>query len=66
VYLRGNQPATVREIAPIAITDDEVGARDLAVGRDKSFKLAHLELAGSQTVVGWARDRRVSDPHFVL
>jgi len=49
VYHRGSQPGTIREIAPIAITDDEVRARDLAAGMDKSFKLAYVELAGSQT-----------------
>jgi hypothetical protein len=49
VYHRGSQPGTVREIVPIAITDDEVRARDLAAGMEKSFKLAHLELAGPQT-----------------
>jgi hypothetical protein len=48
VYNRGSQPGTVREIVPIVITDDEVRAHDLAAGMEKSFKLAHLELAGPQ------------------
>jgi hypothetical protein len=45
VYHRGSQPGTVREIALIPITDEEVRARDLAAGVDKNFKLAYLELA---------------------
>jgi hypothetical protein len=49
VYHRGSQPGTVREIAPMAIIDDEVRARDIAAGIDKSFKLAYLDLAGPQT-----------------
>lgn len=49
VYNRGSQPGTVREIAPIAVSDDEVRARDVAAGIDKSFKLAYLELIGPQT-----------------
>ena len=49
VYHRGSQPGTVREIMPLAITDDEVLARDLATGVDKSFKLMYVELAGPQT-----------------
>jgi hypothetical protein len=49
VYHRGSQPGTVREIVPIAISDEEVRARDLAAGINKSFKLAHLALAGAQT-----------------
>lgn len=49
VYHRGSQPGTIREIAPIAITNDEVRARDLAAGMDKSFKLAYVELASSRT-----------------
>jgi hypothetical protein len=48
---RCSQPGTVREILPLAITDDEVRARDLAAGIDKSFKLAYVELAGPQTTV---------------
>ena len=47
IYHRGSQPGTVREIAPVGVTDEEVRARDLAAGIDKAFKLAHLELAGS-------------------
>lgn len=35
VYHRGSQPGTVREIAPVAITEKEVRARDLAAGIDK-------------------------------
>jgi hypothetical protein len=49
VYHRGSQPGTVREIAPVAISEEEVRARDTAAGIDKSFKLAYLELAGPQT-----------------
>lgn len=49
VYHRGSQPGAVRDIAPIAVTDEEVRARDLVAGTDKRFKLAHLELAGPQT-----------------
>jgi len=49
VYHRGSQPGAVREIAPIKIADDEVKARDLAAGMDKTFKLAHIELAGPDT-----------------
>jgi hypothetical protein len=49
VYHRGSQPGTVREIMPLAITDDEVRARDLATGIEKSFKLLYVELAGPQT-----------------
>ncbi len=49
VYRRGSQPGTVREIMPLAITDEEVRARDLASGIDKSFKLAYVELAGPET-----------------
>ena len=49
VYHRGSQPRTVREIAPIAVSDDEVRARDIAAGIDKSFKLAFLELAEPET-----------------
>lgn len=49
VYRRGSQPGTVREIAPVAVSDDEVRARDIATGIDKSFKLAFLELAGPET-----------------
>jgi hypothetical protein len=45
VYHRGSQPGTVREIVPLAVSDDEVRARDIAAGIDKSFKLAQLELA---------------------
>lgn len=33
------------EIAPVAVTDDDVTARDIAAGIVKSFKLAHVELA---------------------
>jgi len=40
VYHRGSQPGTLREIAPIAISDNEVKASDLATGTDKTFKLA--------------------------
>jgi len=47
VYHRGSQPGTVREIAPIEITSEDVKARDLASGIDKTFKLAHIELADS-------------------
>lgn len=36
----------------MAITDDEVRARDIAAGIDKSFKLAYLELAAPQTIAG--------------
>ena len=49
VYHRGRQPGAVREITPVAISDDEVTARDIASGIDKTFKLAHIELAGAQT-----------------
>ncbi len=49
VHHRGSQPGTGREIAPIAISDEEVRARDLAAGIDKTFKLTYVELAGPQT-----------------
>ena len=49
VYHRGSQPGTVRAILPITITHEEVRARDMAAEIDKTFKLAHLELAGLQT-----------------
>jgi hypothetical protein len=49
VYHRGSQPGTVREIAPMAIVNDEVRARDIAAGFDKNFKLAYLELAELNT-----------------
>lgn len=49
VYRRGSQPGTVREIVALAITDDEIRARDLAAGIEKTFKLAHVELAGTRT-----------------
>jgi hypothetical protein len=45
VYHRGSQPGTIREIAPIAVTDDEVTARDLDAGIDKTFKIAYLAVA---------------------
>ena len=48
-YHRGSQPGTVREIAPLAVSGDEVRARDLAAGFDKTFKLAHLELVVGET-----------------
>lgn len=50
VYHAGSQPGTVREIAPIAVTDEDVRARDLAAGIDKTFKLAYVELAGPQAI----------------
>ena len=50
VYHRGSQPGTVREIAPIAVSDDEVTARDIAAGIDKTFRLAFLELAGPEMI----------------
>jgi hypothetical protein len=49
VYHRGSQPGTVREIAPFDVGDDEVKARDVAAGIDKTFRLAHLQLAGPDT-----------------
>lgn len=49
VYHRGSQPGSVREIVPIAVTAEEVRARDLAADTDKTFRLAHLELAGPET-----------------
>lgn len=45
LYHRGSQPGTVREVVPLAVSDDELRAHDVAAGIDKSFKLAHLELA---------------------
>lgn len=50
VYHRGSHPGTVREIVPLVVFDDEITARDLAAGLDKTFKLEHLELAGRDTV----------------
>lgn len=49
VYHRGSQPGTLREIAPLDVSDDEVRARDVAAGIDKTFRLAHLQLAGPDT-----------------
>jgi hypothetical protein len=49
VYHRGSQPGTVREIAPLDVRDDEVRARDIAAGIDKTFRLAHLQLADPDT-----------------
>jgi hypothetical protein len=49
VYHRGSQPGTVREIAPLDVSDDEVRARDVAAGIDKTFRLAHLQMAGPDT-----------------
>lgn len=49
VYHRGSQPGTVREIAPLEVSDDEVRARDVAAGIDKTFRLSHLQLAGPDT-----------------
>ena len=49
VYHRGSQPGTVREIVPLAITAEEVRARDVAAGIEKSFKLAYLEMTGPET-----------------
>ena len=48
LYHRGSQPGAVREIRPVAISDDEVTARDIASGIDKTFKLAHIGLAGAR------------------
>lgn len=62
VYHRGSQPGTVREIVPIAITDEEVRAHDLAAESEKTFKLAYTELAGPQTM---ARAYDPAAPRFV-
>jgi predicted DNA-binding transcriptional regulator YafY len=50
VYHRGSQPGTVREVIPPAVSDDELRAHDVAASIDKTFKLAHLELATPGTV----------------
>ncbi len=49
VYHRGSQPGTVREIAPLDVSDDEVRARDVAAGIDKTFRLEHIQLADPDT-----------------
>lgn len=49
IYHRGSQPGTVREIVPLAIREDEIVANDIAADIDKTFKLAYLELASSDS-----------------
>ncbi|HYN06567.1 MAG TPA: hypothetical protein VES67_04175 [Vicinamibacterales bacterium] len=48
VYQCGSQPGTIREIVPLAVSDEEVVAHDVAAGIDKTFKLAYLQLAGAE------------------
>ena len=50
VYHGGSQPGTLWEIMLLAVTEEEVRARDLAVGIEKNFKLADVELVGPDTV----------------
>jgi len=49
IYHGGSQPGTVRAVSPIAVSELEVRARDLAVGIAKTFKLAKIELAEAST-----------------
>jgi hypothetical protein len=49
VYHPGSQPGTVREIIPHVVGDAELDAHDVAAGINKTFRLAHLELAESST-----------------
>jgi len=44
VYHGGSQPGTARDISVITVSDLEIRARDLAVGKAKVFKLAKIEL----------------------
>jgi hypothetical protein len=60
IYHRGSQPGAVRDIVPLAITDDEVRARDIASKMDKTFKLAHLELAGAASAASKRYDPDVA------
>ena len=63
VYHWGSQPGSVRNVVPIALSDEEVRAHDVAAGADKTFKLAHLELAWQHTTARATTPPRPSRTH---
>lgn len=56
IYLNGSQPGTVREIAPISITDEDVRANCIATDEDKSYKIEGLRLADDSTAINYNPD----------
>lgn len=60
-YHGGSQPGSIREITPIAVTDTDLVAHDLASGSRKVFKLARVEIPNS-TVSAPTYDPTLSPP----
>lgn len=46
-YGGGTQPGSVREIAPVAVAGDYVIARDVATGRDKTYRVDKVQIRDS-------------------
>ena len=44
VYHGGSRPGSVREVRPVAVMADELRARDIVAGIDKTFLLAKIEI----------------------
>ncbi len=47
VYRGGTRPGAVRDVVPLAVTAEELRARDVAAGMDKTFLLAKLALSAA-------------------
>ena len=50
VYRGGRQPGSIREIAPMTVSETEVLARDLPAGINKTFAIAKIELPAATTI----------------